>query len=351
MTFQIDDLRQLIDARGPSGDEHSVAAVFRTLIESHVDDVSTDDFGNLVATSEGARNAPEILLAAHTDELAFLIDEITDDGFLRFSWLGAHYPGNFAGQRVEVGPERVPGVIGPKSRHRMDDEEARSLPEDWYIDLGADSEEAVEQLDVRVGDYATWDRGLVSLAGGRFSGRAIDDRLGLAILAAVARTTDTDATVHYAAVAQEEPGLRGAETTGYQVDPDIALAVDVFPGNHPGDDDRFEVPLGGGPAVELAEGVGQMLNGVLVNRQVREWIRRAGGEVDVEPTNCVFRNGFTDARALQTIRGGRHAGTVSVPCCYTHSPVETFQKSDAVETVSLLSAALTTPFPSREESR
>lgn len=351
MTFEIEELRQLVDARGPSGDEHDVAAAFETLIEPHVDRTSTDDFGNLVATSEGSGGGPEILLAAHTDELAFLIDGITDDGFLRFSWLGAHYPGNFAGQTVEVGPDRVPGVIGPKSRHRMDDDEVDSLPEDWYIDLGADSREAVEALDVRLGDYATWDQGLVELAGDRFAGRAIDDRVGLAVLAAVAREADTDATVHYAAVAQEEPGLRGAETTGYRLDPDIALAVDVFPANHPGDDDRVEVPLGGGPAVELAEGVGQMLNGVLVNRQVREWLRRAGDEAGVESTHCVFRDGFTDARALQTVRGGRHAGVVSVPCRYTHSPVETFQRSDAEETVSLLSAALTTPFPDREESR
>jgi len=351
MTFQIDDLRRLIDARGPSGDEHDVAAVFRTLIEPHVDRVSTDAFGTSVGTSEGTGDGPEILLAAHTDELAFLIDEITDDGFLRFSWLGAHYPGNFAGQSVEVGPDRVAGVIGPRSRHRMDDDEVASLPEDWYIDLGADSREAVEELNVQVGDYATWDQGLIDLADDRFAGRAIDDRVGLAVLAAVARATDSDATVHYAAVAQEEPGLRGAETTGYQLDPDIALAIDIFPANHPGEDDRVEVPLGSGPAVELAEGVGQMLNGVLVNRQVREWLRRAGEKADVQPSHCVFRDGFTDARALQTVRGGRHAGTVSVPCRYTHSPVETFQQSDAAETVSLLAAALTTPFPSREESR
>lgn len=352
MTIDLDELEQLVDARGPSGDEFDVAAVYADLVEPHVDRVSTDDVGNVVATSDGDDDAPEILLAAHTDELAFMVDEVTDDGFLRFRWLGAHYPGNFAGQNLEVGPDRVPGVIGPKSRHRMSEEEYDSLPEDWYIDLGVDSAEAVDDLNVQVGDYATWDQGVTELAGGRFSGRAMDDRVGLAVLLAVAREADTDATVHYVATVQEEPGLRGAEMTGHQLDPDIAIAVDIFPGEHPGDQgDRVEVPLGGGPAVELGEGVGQMLNGVLVNRQTREWLRRAGDDAGVDPQWSVFHDGFTDARALQIVRGGRHAGVVSVPCRYTHSPVETFQKSDADETVALLAAAVGTDFPSREESR
>jgi endoglucanase len=350
MTIKIKELNQLVKTRGPSGDEFDVAELYADLVEPHVDTVQTDASGNVIATDQGADDAPEIMLAAHTDELAFMIDEITDDGFLRFSWLGAHYPGNFAGQDLEIGPDRVPGVIGPKSRHRMD-EEYDGLPEEWYIDLGVDSAEAARELNIRVGDYATWDQGMTELANGRFSGRAMDDRVGLAVLLAVARTADPKATVHYVATVQEEPGLRGAEMTGYELDPDIAIAVDIFPGNHPGDDDRVEVPLGQGPAVELAEGVGDMLNGVLVNRQVREWLTRAGKQADVETQPTVFQDGFTDARALQIVRGGRHAGVVSVPCRYTHSPVETFQKSDADETVALLSAAVETPFPSREESR
>jgi len=347
----LDDLDALVTERGAPGDEYDVAERYADLIAPHVDSVQMDDAGNVIATQEGDGEGREMMLAAHTDELAFMIDGITDDGFLRFRWLGAHYPGNFAGQQVVVGPDAVPGVIGAKSRHRMDDDEVESLPEEWYIDVGAPSADAVEALNIRPGDFATWDRGYTQLANGRLAGRAMDDRLGLAVLTEVARRTDPDATVRYVATVQEEPGLRGAEMTGYTLDPDIALAVDIFPGDHPGDDDRVEADLGGGPAVELAEGVGQMLNGVLVNRQVREWLRRAADRAEVTPQYTVFQHGFTDARVLQTVRGGRHAGVVSVPCRYTHSPVETVARSDIAETTVLLARAVEEPFPSRAESR
>ena len=172
------------------------------------------------------------------------------------------------------------------------------------------------------------------------------------MLLAVARAAETDATVHYVATVQEEPGLRGAQMTAHDLDPDIAVAVDVFPADHPGADDEFSAPLDEGPAVEIADGVSdELLTGVLVNRQTQEWLRSAGGAADVDPQWTLFLGGTTDATQFQVVRGGRHAGVVSVPCRYTHSPVETLSLSDADDAAALLAAALSTPFPSREAAR
>lgn len=349
MIVDYEELKQLISVRGPPGDEYEVADVFSELVEPHVDTVTQDDLGNVIATDEGDADEPEILIAAHTDELAFLITDITEDGFLRFSRLGAHYTGNLPGQRVRVGPDGVLGVIGPKSRHRMDDSEATSLPDDLSIDVGAPTESAARDLNVREGDYATWDREVDRLSHGRVTGRAIDDRIGLAVVLAVARTANTEATVHYVATVQEEPGLRGAQMTAYDLDPDIAIAVDIFPGDHPGADDEFSAKLDGGPAVEMAEGVdARSLSGALVNRQTQKWFRTAGTAADIDIQWSVFLGGLTDAKEFQRIRGGRHTGVVSVPCRYTHSPVETISMDDANEAAKLLTEALSTPFPPRE---
>ncbi|WP_066416839.1 M42 family metallopeptidase [Halorubrum aethiopicum] len=353
-TVEFEDVERLVAARGPPGDEYPVAAVFEELVEPHVDAVFYDPMGNLIATSEGDPDAPELMFAAHTDELALLVEEVTDDGFLEFVMLGGHYKGNLPGQEVRIGPEAVPGVIGPKSRHRMTDEERESLAEDLVIDVGATSRSEVAALDVEPGDHATWDRTVTRLANDRIAGRALDDRVPLAVLLAVAREEDADATVHYVATTQEEVGLRGARAAGHSVDPDVAVALEIFPANdYPsGVDGRPAVEVDGGPVVEFGDGTSEYLfGGLLVDRRTRSWLTGSARAVDVSVQEAVMLRGTTDATEFQGVRGGRHAGAVAVPCRYTHSPVETLSLADANEAAVALAEAIRTPFPDRNEVR
>ncbi|WP_255168922.1 M42 family metallopeptidase [Natrononativus amylolyticus] len=355
MTLERAELDRLVAARGPPGDEHAVAAVFEELIDPHVDEIRWDALGNVIATSHGNDpEAEEVMLAAHTDELALLVDGITDDGLLSYSMLGGHYRGYLLGQRVLVGPDEVPGVIAAKPRHFMSDDEKGDLPETTHIDIGASGPEEVAAANVEAGDHATWDRGLVDLVGGRLAGRALDDRIALAILLAVARETDTDRTVHYAATVQEEVGLRGARAAVHDVDPDIAVALEIFPtDDYPVDGERSSsVSLGGGPVVEFADGTSEYLfGGVLVDRQSLEWLQRAGDTAGVALQHDVMIGGTTDATEFQRAGGARHAGAIAVPCRYTHSPVETIEMADAEATVDVLAAALESPFPDRTDVR
>lgn len=343
------DIERFVSPRGPSGREHPVANVFERAIEPYVDTIKRDDLGNLVATSEGT--GPEIMLAAHTDELGFLIDRITPEGFLHFHLVGGHYKGNLPGQRVLVGPNQVPGVIGAKSRHYMDSEEKESLADNLHIDIGAQDQAKVSDVGVKPGDYATFDRGLTELVSKRIAGRAIDDRVALAILVVVAEQMDTDATVHYTATVQEEVGLRGARAAGFAIDPDIAIAVEVFPtDDYPAGGDHVSVELDCGPVVELGDGTSEYLfNGMLVDEQTLTWLRKAGETKDIDCQHAVMLGGTTDATQLQGVHGGRHAGAIAVPCRYTHSPIETISLADANATVDVLTEALTTPFPSMED--
>ncbi|MFP9191145.1 M42 family metallopeptidase [Natrialbaceae archaeon A-CW1-1] len=350
------ELDRLVAARGGPGGEYHVARVFEELIEPHVDDVRWDAMGNVIATAYGDEDDEdeEVMLAAHTDELALLIDEITDDGLCSFRMLGGHYRGYLLGQHVRVGPDGVPGVIGAKPRHFMTGEEKDGLPETLHIDLGARDRSDVADLNVEPGDHATWDRELTDLASGRLAGRALDDRIALAILLAVARETTTDRTVHYVGTVQEEVGLRGARAAAYEVDPDVAIALEIYPtDDYPVDGERSSsVALGDGPVVELADGTSEYLfGGVLVDRQTLAWLKRAGEGADVSLQHDVMIGGTTDATELQSVRGGRHAGAIAVPCRYTHSPVETIDISDATETIDVLSTALESPFPDRTDVR
>ena len=351
------DLERLVAARGPPGAEYPVADAFAELVEPHVDSVEYDEMGNVVATSEGDADAPEIMLAAHTDELALLVEGVTDDGFLEYAMLGGHYKGNLPGQQVVVGPDGVPGVIGPKSRHLMSEDEKESLAENLVIDVGATGREEVADLNIEPGDHATWDREVTRLANDRIAGRALDDRALLAVLLAVARSedaADTDATVHYVATVQEEVGLRGARAAGFSVDPDVGIALEIFPADdYPaGNPTDPTVEVGAGPVVEFGDGTSEYLfGGVLVDRQTFEWLTAAAGSRDVAVQHAVMVSGTTDATQFQQVRGGRHAGAVAVPCRYTHSPVETLSLADANEAAELLAEAIRTEFPGREEVR
>lgn len=352
--IDFEELERLVAVRGPPGAEYPVADVFAELIEPHVDSVSDDEMGNVIATSEGEADAPEIMLAAHTDELALLVDGVTDDGFLEYAMLGGHYKGNFPGQQVRVGPDGVLGVVGPKSRHLMSEDEKDSLAENLVVDVGATSREEVADLNVEPGDHATWDREVTRLANDRVAGRALDDRIALAMLVAVARNTDTDATVHYVATVQEEVGLRGARAAGFSVDPDVGVALEIFPADdYPaGEPSDPTVEVGAGPVVEFGDGTSEYLfGGVLVDRQTFEWLQSAAGARDVAVQHAVMISGTTDATQLQQVRGGRHAGAIAVPCRYTHSPVETLSLADANEATEVLAEAIRTEFPSREEVR
>ena len=349
------DLDAFVAARGAPSNEYDVADTFADRIEEYVDDVDIDAQGNVIATSEGADDAPEVMLAAHTDELALLVDGVTEDGFLEYTKVAGHYKGNFPGQRVVVGPDETLGVLGPKSRHYMSEAEKETVDEaSLTIDIGASSPAEVAELNVEPGDFATWDREYDHLSNGRITGRALDDRIALAILVAVAREADTDATVHYAATVQEEVGLRGARMAGHAVDPDVGVALEIFPADdYPAADEPDpSAKLGEGPVVEFADGTSEYLfGGVLVDRETRTWLERGADAAGVEVQETVMVGGSTDATELQQVRGGRHAGAIAVPCRYAHSPVETLDLSDANETVATLVAALDTEFPGRDEIR
>src|SRR3712207_3647941 len=200
------------------------------------------------------------MVAAHTDEIGFLVKHVDDKGFLRLQTLGGHDPANMVSQRVIVTTAdggTLRGALQParKPPHLARGEEQK-LPkaDEFFVDLGMPADEVKEK--VRVGDYVTMDRTLEKV-GQNFIGKAMDDRVGVFVMYEALRAMgDHEATVYAAATSQEEVGWRGAAASGSALAPTVVVALDVtLAMDIPGVEDGDEIsPLGKGAALTIMDG-------------------------------------------------------------------------------------------------
>ncbi|MGQ9552592.1 MAG: M42 family metallopeptidase [Anaerolineae bacterium] len=320
-----DTLRKLTEAFGPSGSEQQVCDLIRAEVEPLADEVRTDALGNLIAAKHGP--GKRIMLAAHMDEIGIIATYIDEKGFLRFSRIGGLNPLTLLGSRVRFADGTV-GVIGVEKL-----EDPAKVPEldKLYIDIGAKSKADVR---VRIGDVACMDRPLVD-GGSRLIGKAMDDRAGCAVLVeTLRRLRDCQHDAYFVFTTQEEVGLRGATTSTYRIDPDIAIAVDVTLTGDTPKSATMAVSLGEGVAIKVRDG------GMLAHPAVKDLLVQRAEENCIPYQLEVLEGGTTDARVMQTARAGVPAGVISVPCRYVHTASEMIDLADAEAAVNLLTAVL-----------
>ncbi|MFC2095374.1 M42 family metallopeptidase [Candidatus Bipolaricaulota bacterium] len=329
----IDLLRQLSDVFGVSGFEDEVRELVRSLVSPHVDEVRTDTLGNLFAIRKSSDPAAKtLMLDAHMDEIGFIVKWIEKDGFLRFAPIGGWDPRIVPGHRVEIqtrsGKLRT-GVIGTAPPHILSPKERKaSLPiEKMFIDIGATSEDEAQEMGVRIGDPLTIHYPFMSLSDGCVTGKAFDDRAGCAVLIETAERTageDLGVNVVFAFVFGEEVGLRGARTAAFQIEPDLAIAVEGTIGADMPDvpDHSQPVRLGCGPAISVAD------RSIVVTRKVLIAMESIAEAAGIPYQYKLPTYGGTDAGAIHLSRGGVLAGIVSVPCRYIHSPISTLRLAD-----------------------
>jgi endoglucanase len=329
-------LEKLLGAAAPSGHEGPAAAIWREA--ASFASVSADALGSSIA--QIGENAPLLAVVGHIDEIGLAITHIDEKGFLYFAAIGGWDPQILVGQRVEVGTKEgaVPGVVGRKPLHLLDAEQRRKVVElkSLHIDIGAADREEAESL-VRLGDPVVIAAAPSRLAGGRLVSRALDNRLGAYVaLEALRRCHERNAlSGSFAAVAavQEEIGLFGARTSAFQVQPDLAVAVDVTHATDaPGVDEKElgSHPLGSGPVIG---------RGSTLSPRVFELLVETAEEAGIEYTiGASGRGTSTDADAIQISRAGVPTGLVSIPLRYMHSPVELADLADVEATVELIAA-------------
>jgi endoglucanase len=334
-------LRKLSNAHGVSGSEGSVYAVIKKELKGCVDEIREDPMGNLIATKKG--NKFKVMLAAHMDEIGLMVKFVDEKGFLRFVALGGWYGPTLYNQRVILHSTKGPvyGVIGGKPPHMMDDEERKRgvKIDDMFIDVGATNRQEVEVLGVDVGTPVTIDREFAELGNGRVTGKAFDNRAGVAMLIKTLKEVDSPLTIFGVFTVQEEVGLKGARTSAYSLDPDCAIATDVtIPGDHPGIEMKdAPVEMGKGPVITIVDSSGR---GLIANRNVVKWLKEAADKNSIPVQLEVGSGGTTDATAIHLTKGGIPSTTLSIPSRYIHSPVEVLDMRDVEAGVQLLVAAL-----------
>jgi endoglucanase len=329
-----DFLDALLETASPSGFESPSQRVWVDYVSEFADEVRTDDYGNAVAVLDG--NDTSVAIAGHSDEIGFIVREIEDDGMIRIARIGGSDRTVSRGQHVNIhtddGP--VPGVIGQTAIHLRDpeDESVQDIDEQ-HVDIGVEDAETVAEL-VERGDPITFQQTVSELEGDRIAARGLDNRIGIWAAAEGFRRAaeqDPDATVYAVSTVQEEVGLQGAKMVGFDLDPDVAIAVDVThatdqpatPGNK-----RTGVELGEGPVV--ARGSASHPNVVSAVRDVAET-----EDIDVQLQASGIRTG-TDADAFYTSRGGIPSLNLGVPNRYMHTPVEVLDLDDLDAAAELL---------------
>jgi endoglucanase len=334
-------LESLLDAPGPSGFEVRAARVWREEAELFADKVWTDVHGNtFAAVNPDAR--PRVMLAGHIDEIGLQVTHIDEHGYLYFDGIGGWDPQVLVGQRVRVMTRNgdVAGVVGKKAIHLIeaDERSKASKIKDLWVDVGASDLDGALGLGVRVGDPMVLWTGVMHLAGDRIVSRAIDNRIGaFVVLEALRLLSETPAAASTVAVAtaQEEIGYSGggARTSAYQLEPDVALVVDVTFSTDVPDISKKEHgdhKIGGGPVIAR----GSAAHAGVVDRLV-EVAEAEGIPFTLQAQPKATR---TDADAIFLVRSGVPTGLVSVPNRYMHSPNELVSLSDLERAARLLAA-------------
>ncbi len=337
-------LKRLCDALGPSGAEENVRDIVVDYLRDIADSVWIDSMGNVIALKKGSKSGKKIMLAAHMDEVGLFISAIDDKGFLRALPIGGLPERNLVFQRVIVKTRKghiYRGVIGLKPPHLIKPEEARQIPEmkELFIDVGASSKDEVLSMGINVGDIAVFDRELVLLGDKRVTGKALDDRAGLAVLLKSFELIEgQELDVYAVATVQEEVGLKGARVAAFSISPDIALAIDVTAANDiPGvPEHEWIARLGKGPAIKIADG--RAATGLIANPRLVEMLIKIAEEENIPYQLEVAPGGTTDASVIALNKEGVPAAVISIPTRYIHSSVEVLDLDDMINAVRLMTS-------------
>jgi endoglucanase len=335
----LDFLRRLVEAPSPSGYEQPAAAVYRDYVSQFTDDIATDVMGSVQARLAGTGDGPTVMLAGHMDEIGFMVNYITAEGFIAFKPIGGVDAHVLPGQRVRVHTRdgSLLGVLGRMPIHLLEDDERKQVAKmnKLFIDLGLPGDAVKEK--VRIGDPVTFEYGLQEFGDGMAVSRALDDKMGAWAVAEVLRLVKEAGgcagDVVAVATVQEEVGLRGGETSAYSVDPVVGIAVEVgHATDYPDVDKRKhgEAKCGAGPIIARGPNINPKVFELLCEAADAEGIAY---QIGPEP-----RGTGTDANAIQLSRGGKAAALVSVPLRYMHTPSEVLSLADLENSARLLAA-------------
>ena len=331
-------LARICETPGAPGYEKAIRDLVKAELDGHVDELSVDGMGNLIAFKKGKSSDQRAMVAAHMDEIGFMVNHIDEQGFVRFVPLGGFDPKTLTAQRVLVhGTKTLVGVMGSKPIHVMSAEERNKVVPltDYFIDLGMKKEEVVKY--VAVGNVITRERELIEM-GDCVNCKSLDNRVSVYILIQVLkRLKDVPYDVYGVFTVQEEVGIRGAQAATLAIRPDFGFGLDTtIAFDVPGARD-YEVctKLGEGTAIKIMDA------SVICDYRMVEFMKKIANEYMVQHQFEILVAGGTDTAGVQKMTpGGSIAGAISIPTRHIHQVIEMCSKRDIQSSIDLLQHCL-----------
>ena len=305
-----------------SGDEYRLRNAIIEDIKDYADSIEVDPLGSIIVFKKGEKRAKrKVMLDAHMDEIGLIITSVTEQGYLRFDTVGGIDNKVLFGKRVKI--RDVSGVIGGCAVHLLDsaDKDKVQPYDKLFIDIGASSrEQALEYVDI--GETAVFDTGF-ELIGDKIAARALDDRIGCAVLVdMIQKPLKFD--MWFTFTVQEEVGCRGAKCAAFSVDPDFAFVIESTTAAdlHDVPPDKAVCVLGQGAAVSFMD------NGTLYDRDMYKFVLDNCRKNDIAIQLKTAAKGGNNASAVHLSRKGVRTCAISLPCRYIHSQYCVAHKSD-----------------------
>jgi len=321
----LDLVKELCALNGVSGEEDQVRDFIRAQAAPYADSIRTDALGNLIVFKKGKKSTGNrLMLCAHMDEVGIIVTKITDEGFLKFDFVGGVDRRVAIGKPVVLGPNRVPGIIGLKAVHLVSREEAKKAPktESLYIDIGASSKEEAQEL-VELGTCGCFVCAPEEFGGSFLKAKAIDDRIGCAVMLELLKE-DLPLDVTFAFTAQEEVGTRGAFGAAFSVTPEIALVLETTTAaDLPNVEEHRKVCAPGkGPVISYMDGA------TIYDRELFEKLRRLAEDNHIPWQTKEYIAGGNDARTIQRSKAGVRVAAMSAAVRYLHAPASVGNVAD-----------------------
>ncbi len=326
-------LEKLIDAYGVSGSEEEVRQIVKKELKKCVDEVYVDKIGNLVARKKGAR--PNVMLAAHMDEVGLVAKNISEDGRVYFSLVGSIELLTLLGQRVAVrnGTRRIVGVVSTEKMEEGSILKETPALDDMFVDFDMTKKELAKAC-IDVGTFMAFEQTTEYLdRGTTICGKSLDDRIGCYILIELAKRLKTKNEVYFVFTVQEEIGLYGAKASTYRIDPDWAIAVDV---TYISEKNSAKL-MGKGPCITIKD------VSMIGNKCINKWLADIAKKKKIPIQFDVSDFGTTDALTISLSRGGVPSTSLCIAIKNIHSAVGVASLKDVENAIRLLQELLKNP--------
>ncbi|TYR80584.1 M42 family metallopeptidase [Priestia megaterium] len=342
MVKKVELLKKLTEEHGAPGFEHAIRAIMRDEIEKIGATIVTDRLGSIFGKVDGSSQNVTVMLAGHMDEVAFMVSEITKEGYLRFVPLGGWWSQVLLSQRLAIITDKktYTGVIGSKPPHILQPEERNAVypMREMFIDVGAKSKEQVKNWGIKVGDPIVPICPFEILPDhDTILAKALDNRIGCWLAVEVLKALKEQEhpnTVFAGATVQEEVGLRGASTSPYVVEPDVAFALDVGVAEDGPGGNSNKAKLGHGPLITFLD------SSMVPNTKLRNFVIEVAEEHNIPYQVDVMLGGGTDGGKFHLHKKGVPTLVIGAASRYIHSHTSMVSKQDLENGVKLLTAVI-----------